>query len=218
MSLNLDIAIEIMNNAKGSDIEEPVRVITRLCEIEGNEEIRRKLFEKDGFCELMSCYDPNCRENYNGKIYKFVRGLADTLYRGNPALFVCQLYLALRYDFNEALKRLPDELVTELITGLQEFALSGDPEDGSFKNANKICRSAAKRFYKIRTAEGVPGLAVEYIDKCINKLADVINDYLPITDRFDGKRVKHNSIKLYGYIAMMEACSDKVKKEKKNEN
>ena len=61
-------------------------------------------------------------------------------------------------------------------------------------------------------------MAIEYIDKCIDKLADVINNYLPIHDRFDGKKVKHNSIKLYGYISMMEACRDKIKKEEKNEN
>ena len=216
--LSLDIALEIMNISKGSDIEEPVRTISRLCEIEEEDDLRRELFKKDGLCKLLTTYDPKCHGDFNGKIYKFVRGLSDTLYRGNPALFVCMLYLELRYEFNEALKRLPDELVNEFIEGLKEFARSGDPEDGSLKNSDKLCRSAAKRFYKIREAEGVPGLAIEYIDKCIDKLADVINNYLPIHDRFDGKKVKHNSIKLYGYISMMEACRDKIKKEEKDEN
>ena len=218
MSLSLDISLEISKNAKGSDIEEPVRIITSLCEIADEADLRRELFEKDGLCKLLTTYDPKCHGNYNGKIYQFVRGLGDTLSQGNPALFVCKLYLELRYEFNEALKRLPDELVNEFIEGLKEFARSGDPEDGSLKNSDKLCRSAAKRFYNIREAEGVPGLAIEYIDKCINKLADVINNYLPIHDRFDGKKVKHNSIKLYGYISMMEACRDKIKKEEENEN
>jgi hypothetical protein len=216
--LSLDIALEIMNISKDSDIEDPVRTISRLCEIEREDDLRRELFEKDGLCQLLSCYDPKCHGDFNGKIYKFVRGLSDTLYRGNTALFVCMLYLELRYEFNEALKRLPDELVNEFIEGLKEFARSGDPEDSSLKNSDKICRSAAKRFYTIREAEGVPSLAIEYIDKCINKLADVINNYLPIVDRFDGKKIKHNSIKLYGYISMMEACRDKIKKEEKDEN
>ena len=217
MSICLDIALEIMNISKDSDIEDPVRIITRLCEIENENDLRRKLFEQDGLCELLSCYDVKCHGTYNGKIHRFVSGLADTLNQGNSALFVCKLYLGLRYDFNEAIRRLPDELVNEFITGLQEFALAGDPEDRSYKNANKICRSAAKRFYQIRSAEGAPSLAIEYMDKCINNLADIINQYLPFVNTFDGKKVKHNAVKLYGYISMMEACSDKIQ-EKKNES
>lgn len=220
MSLKLDIVTEIMNNAKNSDIEEPVRVITRLCEIEGEDELRRELFEKDGFCRLLSQYDPKCHGNYNGKIYQFTHGLADTLNQGNPALFVCKLYLNLRYEFNEAIKRLPDELVNEFIDGLKEFALSGDKND-SVMYSNKLARSAAQKFYKIKSSiDDRSALVNEYIDKCINNLAETINSYMPFTDDCCCKVVKFNSTKLYGYMAMWDACSDKVKvkDEKKDES
>lgn len=214
--LKLDVAIEIIGNAKGSDIEEPVRVITRLCEIEEEGDLRRELFEKDGLCRLLSQYDPKCHGDFNGKIYKFTRGLADTLSQGNISLFVCKLYLNLRYEFNEALKRLPDELVTDFIEALKEFALSGDKDDVVL-NSDKLARSAAAKIYKIKSALSSNSLCAEYIDKCINNLASTINDFMPFTDACCyGEPIKHSSVKLYGYIAMLEACADK--KEKKNEN
>lgn len=215
MSLKLDVAVEIIGNAKGSDIEEPVRVITRLCEIEEEEDLRRELFEKDGLRRLLSQYDPSCHGNYNGKIYQFARGLADTLCQGNTALFVCKLYLNLRYEFNEAIKRMPDELVTDFVEALKEFALSGDKDD-VILNSDKLARAAAAKIYKIKSTLGDTSLGAEYVDKCIKNLAATINDFMPFADVCYGEPVKHNSIKLYGYVAMMEACRDK--KEKKSEN
>lgn len=217
MSLKLDIATEILNNAKNSDIEEPVRVITNLCEIEDADDLRRELFEKDGLCRLLSQYDPSCHGNYNGKIYQFTRGFADTLNQGSTALFVCKLYLNLRYEFNEAIKRLPDELVTDFIEALKEFALSGDKDD-RVMNSDKLARSAAQKIYKIKKTLGKTSLGAEYVDKCINNLANTINDYMPFNDDCCYKLIKHNSVKLYGYIDMIDACSDKIKKEKKNES
>lgn len=216
MSLKLDVAVEIIGNAKGSDIEEPVRVITRLCEIEDEDDLRRELFEKDGLCRLLSQYDPKCHGNYNGKIYQFTRGLADTLCQGNSALFVCKLYLNLRYEFNEAIKRLPDELVTDFVEALKEFALSGDKDDVVL-NSDKLSRSAAQKIYKIKKELGSTSLCAEYIDKCINNLANTINDFMPFTDICGyNEPIKHTSVKLYGYISMLDACADK--KEKKDEN
>lgn len=215
MSLKLDVAVEIIGNAKGSDIEEPVRVITRLCEIEEEEDLKQELFEKDGLRRLLSQYDPSCHGNYNGKIYQFARGLADTLCQGNTALFVCKLYLNLRYEFNEAIKRMPDELVTDFVEALKEFALSGDKDD-VILNSDKLARAAAAKIYKIKSTLGDTSLGTEYVDKCIKNLAATINDFMPFADVCYGEPVKHNSIKLYGYVAMMEACRDK--KEKKSEN
>lgn len=213
--LKLDVAVEIIGNAKGSDIEEPVRVITRLCEIEEEDDLRRELFEKDGLCRLLSQYDPACHGNYNGKIYQFARGLADTLCQGNTALFVCKLYLNLRYEFNEAIKRLPDELVTDFIEALKEFALSGDKDDVVL-NSDKLARAAAAKIYKIKSALGSNSLCAEYIDKCIKNLSDTINEFMPFTDPCCySESIKHSSVKLYGYIAMLEACADKKEKEKK---
>ena len=216
MSLKSKIVMEIFHNAKGSDIEEPVRVITRLCEIENEEDLRIELFEKDGLCRLLSQYDPKSHGNYNGKIYQFTKGLADTLCPGSTELFVCKLYLNLRYEFNEALKRLPDELVTDFIGALCEFARSGDTDD-AIKHADILSRSAAQKIYKIKKSLGSTSLCAEYIDKCINNLAATINEFMPFTGNciYDGP-IKHSSIKLYGYIAMLDACADK--KEKKDEN
>ena len=202
-----EILTGIANDVKGSVIEEPANIILDLCSIENVVDLKASLFKRHNLRELLNIYSDD--PEFNRDMYTFARGLIHVVDKSVVVLFVCRVYTNLRNDFGDAMKLLPEKLTEHFVEGLEAFGRASY----DVKHSDEFFKDAARHFFEIYYSEEfIPKAAKDAVDRCIDRLAQLIDMIVPPLDEH-GHQILFDKDKLDGYMDIFSACFKKVKTE-----